>query len=133
MGSCFEPLYKGRRCFRPGVTYWPICEEWRIVEKFVAYFRSVLHHNQRYFLYFVLCEILNLILVYFNFWATDKFLQGRFKYYGYDVIKFYTLTKAERAVSVNPFCAAFPKEISCDVPAIGASGGTQWHNGFCIL
>ena len=76
---------------------------------------------------------MNFFMVFFNFWATDQFLQGRFKYYGYDVIKFYSLTKPEREVAVNPFCAAFPKEISCDVPAMGASGGEQWHNGLCIL
>lgn len=43
------------------------------------------------------------------------------------------LSKPEREVSVNPFCAAFPKEISCEVPAIGAGGGKQWHNGLCVL
>ena len=38
-----------------------------------------------------------------------------------------------KAVSVSPLCATFPKTISCDVPAVGASGGMQWHNGLCVL
>ncbi len=104
-----------------------------ILEKFTKYFRSILHHNQRYFFYFCLMEILNIILVYFNFWATDQFLQGRFKYFGYDVIRFFMMSKAERERAVNPFCATFPKEISCDVPAIGPAGGKQWHNALCVL
>ena len=42
-----------------------------ILEKFTKYFRSVLHHNQRYFLSFCVIEVLNILLVYFNFWLTD--------------------------------------------------------------
>ena len=38
---------------------------------------------QLYFVYFVSLEILNMLLLFFNFWATDRFLQGRFRYYGY--------------------------------------------------
>lgn len=104
-----------------------------VVEKFVKYFGTVLHHNQRYFGTFVLCEISNAFLIFFNFWATDQFLQGRFRYYGWDVIKFYSMSVAERRGSVNPFCAAFPKEVSCDMPTIGAAGREQWHNGICVL
>ena len=36
-------------------------------------------------------------------------------------------------MNVSPLCATFPKTISCDVPAVGASGGPQWHNGLCVL
>ncbi len=32
-----------------------------------------------------MCEVFNMILLFFNFWATDQFLQGRFRYYGYQV------------------------------------------------
>ena len=46
-----------------------------IVEKFVKYFRSIFHHNNKYFFQFLLCEAANLVLIYFNFWATDQFLQ----------------------------------------------------------
>merc|ERR1712223_801890 len=33
----------------------------------------------------------------------------------------------------NPMCAAFPTEVSCMVPNVGAAGGEQYHNGLCIL
>ena len=101
-----------------------------VVEKFVKYFRTLLHHNQRYFFHFLICEAMNFVLVFFNFWATDQFLQGRFKTFGWEarntysrldsltlqadlfhlqVIQWYSLSKPERAHSVSPFCAAFPK------------------------
>ena len=104
-----------------------------VVEKYVKYFRSILHHNNLYFWKFVVCEVANIIMLFFNFWLTDKFLQGRFKYYGWDVMMFYQLSKSEQKVSVNPFCAAFPTEVSCSVPNIGAAGGGQMHNGLCVL
>lgn len=66
----------------------------------------------------MLCEVANGILLFFNFWATDKFLQGRFRYYGYQVIVYHSMNRTEQAGSTNPFCAAFPKEISCDVPTV---------------
>jgi hypothetical protein len=81
----------------------------------------------------VTCELLNLGFIFFNFWATDQFLQGRFRYYGWEVIKFYSLTKAERKIAVNPFCDAFPKIVSCTMPIVGPSGAGQWNNAICVL
>merc|ERR1712226_1830340 len=89
-----------------------------VVEKFVKYYRSTFHHNQMFFA---------------NFWATDKFLNGDFKYYGWNAIKYYMMTPEEQKVSINPLCEAFPAEVSCDVPNMGAAGGVQNSNGLCIL
>jgi hypothetical protein len=104
-----------------------------VVEKFVKYYRSTFHHNQMYFTYFVCMEFLNIIMLFANFWATDKFLNGNFKYYGWNAIKYYMMTPEEQKVSVNPLCQAFPTEVSCDVPNMGAAGGMQNSNGLCIL
>ncbi len=79
-------------------------------------------------------------------------IQGRFWYYGIDVIRYYQLTRAERKLVrnlpihfknsdigeflpqvVSPFCSTFPTEVSCTVPNIGAAGLEQNHNGLCIL
>ena len=68
-----------------------------ILEKFTKYFRSVLHHNQRYFLSFCVIEVLNILLVYFNFWLTDWFLQYRFRYYGWQWVVYMMMSKAEKA------------------------------------
>ena len=50
-----------------------------VVEKFVKYFTSVFHHTRIYFAQFVAIECLNVFLLFFNFWVTDRFLQGRFR------------------------------------------------------
>ena len=30
-------------------------------------------------------------------------------------------------------CKAFPTEVSCELPNVGAAGGEQNHNGICVL
>lgn len=105
----------------------------QVLEKFVKYFRTTFHRNNWYFAKFVVCEFANVAMLYLNFWFTDQFLQGRFRYYGWDVIQYYRLSKGDQRVRVNPFCAAFPTEVSCTVPNIGAAGGGQMHNGLCVL
>ena len=30
-------------------------------------------------------------------------------------------------------CKAFPTEVSCELPNVGAAGGEQNHNGLCVL
>ncbi len=52
-------------------------------------------------------------------------MQGRFRYYGLEVVQFYQMSSAERKVNINPMCATFPTEVSCTVPNIGAAGGEQ--------
>jgi len=47
-----------------------------VVEKYVKYFKSIFHHNNWYFTKFVCCEMLNIVVLFSNFWAIDKFLQG---------------------------------------------------------
>ena len=64
-----------------------------VVEKFVKYFKSVLHHNNWYFAKYVCCEMTNVALLFLNFWATDKFLLGKFYYYGYDAFQYLQLTR----------------------------------------
>jgi len=43
-----------------------------VVEKYVRYFRSIQHHCQWYFAKFLVCETLNFLLLFLNFWATDQ-------------------------------------------------------------
>jgi hypothetical protein len=43
------------------------------------------------------------------------------------------LSLSEQRHSVNPYCRAFPTDVSCTVPNVGAAGGEQNHNGLCIL
>ena len=104
-----------------------------VVDKYVKYFRSILHRNNYYFGKYLLCETLNVVMLFFNFYVTDIFLNGNFWYYGWDIIQYNRLSADERITEVNPFCRAFPLEVSCTVPNVGAGGGDQNHNGLCVL
>ena len=106
-----------------------------VVDKHVVYFRSIWHRNNWYFTMFVLCELLNCSILFFNFWICDIFLNGKFFYYGYNVVEYMLMTKEqqEHPKTINPFCSTFPLEVSCTVPNVGAAGGMQQHNGLCVL
>ena len=56
-----------------------------------------------------------------------------FRSYGWDVFMYSQMTLEEQRKNVNPFCRAFPTDVSCTVPNVGAAGGEQNHNGLCIL
>ena len=59
-----------------------------LVEKYVKFFRAIWHRNNWYFYMFVLCEVLNCVVLFLNFWLTDIFLNGKFYTYGWDVINY---------------------------------------------
>ena len=75
-----------------------------LVDKYVKFFKSVLHRNNYYFFKYVTCEVLNLVVLFFNFYLTDVFLNGNFWYYGWEVAKFQRLTHAEQVTQ----CAILP-------------------------
>jgi len=108
-----------------------------VVEKFVKYFKAIFHHNSWYFGYFVTCEFLNFSLLSVQFYLTNQFLGNKFKWYGWDVINYYSYSYQERndpnLLIRDPMCAVFPTEVSCSIPNIGAAGKKQNHNGLCIL
>ncbi len=65
---------------------------------------------QKYFFSFVMCEIFNMVLLFFNFWAVDQFLQGRFRYYGYQVQPLLNCTVPDQLCTTHDFY--FPKMVS---------------------
>jgi len=64
-----------------------------VIEKYVRYFKTTLHHNNRYFFKFVCCELANFIILFLNFLATDLFLGGKFRYYGIKAVNYYRLSR----------------------------------------
>jgi len=108
-----------------------------VVEKFVKYFKSIFHHNTSYFASYVFCELLNFGLLFVQFFATDAFLNKKWRYYGLKVIEYYSYTQEERNNPdlglKNPMCTVFPTVTSCTIPNVGASGVAQFHNGLCVL
>jgi len=108
-----------------------------VVEKFVKYFKSVFHHNSWYFASFIMCELLNFGLLFVQFQLTDNFLNNKFRWYGWEVITYYSMDRRTRMDPDknirNPTCAVFPTVTSCNIPNVGAAGGEQYHNGLCVL
>jgi len=108
-----------------------------VVEKFVKYFKSILHHNSWYFGYFILCEGLNFSSLIFQFYLVDIFLNNKFRWFGWEVLEYYSWSFRDRQnrdlMLRNPLCAVFPTEVSCNIPNVGAAGNEQAHNGLCVL
>merc|ERR1719220_1192318 len=108
-----------------------------VVEKFVKYFKSIIHHNAWYFGYFVFCETLNFVSLVFQFYLVDVFLNNKFRWFGWEVVEYYSWSFRDRQnrdlMLRNPLCAVFPTEVSCNIPNVGAAGNEQAHNGLCVL
>jgi len=108
-----------------------------VIEKFVKYFKSIFHHNSWYFASYVFCEFLNFLLLGVQFMLTDKFLNNKFMWYGWNVVTYYSFSQEERMDKElglkNPMCTVFPTVTSCNIPNVGAAGVAQVHNGLCVL
>ena len=78
-----------------------------LVEKYVKFFRSILHRNNYYFSKFVFCEFLNVVILYANFYLTDVFINGNFWYYGYEAVKFSRLSYPEQVTLMWQFWPSY--------------------------
>jgi hypothetical protein len=109
-----------------------------VIEKFVKYYKAIFHHNSWYFANFVMCELLNFVLLFAQFQMTDNFLSKKFRWYGWEAFEYYYFYSEEERRSPelglkNPMCRVFPTVTSCNLPNVGAGGGEQVHNGLCVL
>lgn len=81
-----------------------------------------MHYNNFYAFSYVLCEVLNLLILGFNFYFTDAFLgTGDFANYGSEVVQFNKLDNTDGLIS--PMDRVFPKVSKCDFHKYGPSGG----------
>ena len=86
-----------------------------LVQIYVNYFRfsmenRFLSQNMKYFAYFTLCEILNLVAILVNFHITNCFLDGKFLTYGLEVITY--MNGMAQSQLVDPRCNVFPTLVS---------------------
>ena len=58
----------------------------QMVDKFVRYFLYVKGRNNIYFAKFVLCELLNIVVLAFNFYVTNVFFSFEWGRYGFKVL-----------------------------------------------
>merc|ERR1712227_509418 len=87
--------------------------------------------SKTYIWKFLGCELLALTMMVANFILTDSFLSYKFRYYGWNVMAFYS--EKDTSDTFNPMCNAFPTKVSCNVGSFGSSGGNNSDNVMCIL
>jgi len=94
-------------------------------------------HNKfnKYAFGFFFCELLNIIILVWQVFVTDRFLNHRYLKYGYEVYRYFLLPPEERLIitTVNPMCEVFPKVASCNYIRYGRGGGQETKNAVCIL
>jgi len=112
----------------------------------VAYFKKLSKKSGKNLLYYAKfqgCQILNIIMLLINFYATDGFLSGNFRKYGSKVVSFLTRnsttelgwdgTPWRASEGPGPMCQTFPTVIGCTVSYVGAAGAKASTDGICIL
>ena len=72
-----------------------------------------------YAIKFFLCEIINMLNVFIQFYYINKFLGGRFLDYGAQLLNFYN--KIE--MGIDPMVEVFPKVTKCQFNIHGPGGG----------
>lgn len=89
--------------------------------------------NLGYYTRFQICQILNLLMLILNWWATNQFLAGNFHTYGVEVTEFYSKDAYVRGETHDPMCNAFPTVVGCSMAVVGTGGTGVPITGICIL
>ena len=79
-----------------------------LARQYAEAFEAVMHHNNVYFWQFVMCEILNFVVLLVVISCTDFFLGGQFWGYGWRVYDHYNASKNGLKNRPTPMCSLFP-------------------------
>merc|ERR1712226_953986 len=85
--------------------------------------------TKTYYLKFLVCQCLALLVLYLNFYGTDQFLDKKFITYGIKVVEYHRNNTGK----LNPMCNTFPTRVSCQFDPTGTGGETESKNGYCLL
>ena len=105
-------------------------------DKLVQFFTDNIHNKYNiYYFGFIVCEMLNTLIVIIAYFLTDRFLNYEFAFYGFTTWLYYKLPPEEQRMSsnTNPMCKTFPRIAACDYHRFGSGGGTENVNAICIL
>jgi len=86
-----------------------------------------------YYMKFLFCQLLAVLILAISFHCTDVFLGNKFKMYGAKVINYYQLDELNRTNQVNPMCNAFPTRVGCKFTKGGTGSGIDSTFDYCIL
>merc|ERR1712141_400682 len=85
--------------------------------------------TKTYYLKFLVCQCLALLVLILNFYGTNQFLDKKFALYGYNVVEYHM----EPGELVDPMCNTFPTRVSCTYTYMGTGGKDSDVNGKCLL
>ena len=94
-------------------------------------FKGYMYFNNFYTGAYVLCEVLNFVIVVTNIFLTDSFLGNEFTQYGVEVLSFINADDPE--TRIDPMNRVFPKVTKCDFRKIGPSGNIIRYDVMCVL
>ena len=107
--------------FRIPYTIWKFCEG-GLMKSFYSekkddgkakFFNQLKGQMSWYYFTFLTCQILNIAMLVTNWISTDRFLDGNFHNYGFDVMHYLSLSTSEQQKSdFDPLCNAFPTTVS---------------------
>ena len=95
----------------------------------IAYFKKLSKKsgkNISYYAKFQACQLLNIMMLVLNFWATNQFLTGGFSSYGSEVVNFLT-TETDKRIQPGPMCETFPTVVIINILKIVLT--TYTHSG----
>ncbi|CAO1416593.1 unnamed protein product [Diamesa serratosioi] len=110
-----------------------ICREEEKVAKKQALIDYMLRHLKRHKLYAIrywFCEFLCLVNIIVQMILMNKFFDGEFYRYGWNVLNYSETPQDQR---VDPMVFVFPRVTKCIFHKYGASGSIQKHDSLCIL
>lgn len=93
----------------------------------------LLRHLKRHKLYAIrywFCELLCLVNIVVQMILMNKFFDGEFRNYGWDVLNYSDTPQENR---IDPMIYMFPRVTKCIFHKYGASGSIQKHDALCIL
>ncbi|XP_050308386.1 innexin shaking-B isoform X1 [Anthonomus grandis grandis] len=86
-------------------------------------------HNWWAYRYYF-CEVLALINVIGQMFLMNRFFDGAFLMFGFEVISFINADQEDR---IDPMIQIFPRMTKCTFRKYGASGDEEKHDALCIL
>uniref|UniRef100_U5EL41 Innexin n=1 Tax=Corethrella appendiculata TaxID=1370023 RepID=U5EL41_9DIPT len=99
-------------------------------EILIGYLLKHLKRHKMYAIRYWICEALCLVNIVVQLWVMNKFFDGEFLSYGWNVMQFSEQPQEQR---VDPMVYVFPRVTKCIFHKYGASGSIQKHDSLCIL
>ncbi|XP_072398332.1 innexin shaking-B isoform X1 [Diabrotica undecimpunctata] len=87
------------------------------------------YHNWWAYKYYF-CEILSLINVIGQMFLMNRFFDGAFLMFGFEVLSFINSDQEDR---IDPMIQVFPRMTKCTFQKYGVSGEQEKHDALCIL